>query len=48
MSRRIDSATLPFWRSLQTRRTLTTLAVLPATLLFLWLMPRLKVAVPEA
>jgi PAT family beta-lactamase induction signal transducer AmpG len=27
---------------------IATLAVLPATLLFLWLMPRLKVAVPEA
>jgi PAT family beta-lactamase induction signal transducer AmpG len=27
---------------------IATLAVLPATLLFLWLLPRLKVAVPEA
>jgi PAT family beta-lactamase induction signal transducer AmpG len=26
---------------------IATLAVLPATLLFLWLLPRLKVAVPE-
>ena len=35
MSRRTDSATLPFWQSLQTRLTLTTLAVLLGSVVIL-------------